>query len=132
MEAKKYESSAIGRRKESTARVYLKKGNGQFKINGLTLEDYFPLLTLQKIIKQPLVLTNNESAFDFTITLAGGGKAGQAGALRQGISRALIIYDDKLRGQLKEAGYLTRDQRMKERKKFGQKGARRRFQFSKR
>ncbi|EKD28660.1 MAG: 30S ribosomal protein S9 [uncultured bacterium] len=132
METKAYDSVAVGRRKNATARICLKLGSGQFRINGLSLEDYFPLIILRKIIMQPLVLTKNEGRFDFTGTLSGGGKAGQAGALRHAIARVLIEYDEKLRPALKEAGFLTRDPRMKERKKYGRKGARRRFQFSKR
>jgi len=127
-----YDAMAIGRRKNANARVYLKTGTGKFIVNKLSVEEYFPLATLRKIIMQPLVLTKSEKRFDIKATLSGGGKAGQAGALRHGISRSLIIYDDKLRGELKEAGFLTRDPRMKERKKYGQKGARKRFQFSKR
>lgn len=132
MENNAYECSAVGRRKDAVANVYLKLGKGNFRINGLPLEEYFTLKTLQKIIMQPLVLTKNEKRFDFTANLKGGGKAGQAGALRHAISRVLCKFEEKLRPVLKEEGFLTRDSRMKERKKYGQKGARRRFQFSKR
>jgi len=132
LEEKKNECMAIGRRKDAIGRVYLKLGSGKFRVNGLSLEDYFPLITLRKIIMQPLEITQSVNRFDFIATMSGGGKAGQAGALRHGISRALIQFDSKLRAPLKQAGLLTRDPRMKERKKYGQKGARRRFQFSKR
>lgn len=132
MEAVTYECTAIGRRKNAIARVSLKLGSGQFRVNGLSLEDYFPLITLRRIIMQPIELTESHKRFDFTVTMNGGGKAGQAGALRHGIARALAEFDPKLRPKIKKAGLLTRDPRMKERKKYGQKGARRRFQFSKR
>jgi small subunit ribosomal protein S9 len=122
----------IGRRKNAVARVYMRPGTGNFLVNDSTLEDYFPRLTLRTIIMQPLLLTKNEKRFDFVVTLVGGGKAGQAGALRHGIARALLKNDVKTRPILKENSLFTRDPRMKERKKYGRAGARRRFQFSKR
>ena len=121
-----------GRRKSSVARVRLIKGNGNVTINGRNIDDYFGLETLKTIVRQPLVLTNNDSKFDVVAKVAGGGVTGQAGALRHGIARALLNVDAELRGDLKKAGFLTRDPRMKERKKYGLKGARRAPQFSKR
>ena len=121
-----------GRRKTAAARVYLRSGAGEVKVNGRTLDEYFPNDVLKMIIKQPLVLTETAESFDLTVTVAGGGSAGQAGAIRHGISRALIQFNGELRDRLKSAGLLTRDPRKKERKKYGQKGARARFQFSKR
>jgi small subunit ribosomal protein S9 len=121
-----------GRRKTSTARVFLRPGKGSIVINDGTFEGAFPTEALRSQIKQPLLMTETADKFDVLATLAGGGVAGQAGALRLGIARALIEYNGELRGRLKEAGFLTRDARMKERKKYGQKGARKRFQFSKR
>jgi small subunit ribosomal protein S9 len=121
-----------GRRKTSTARVFLRPGKGSILINDGTFEGAFPTEALRSQIKQPLLLTETADKFDVLATLCGGGVSGQAGALRLGIARALIEYNSELRGRLKEAGFLTRDARMKERKKYGQKGARKRFQFSKR
>jgi len=121
-----------GRRKTAAARVYLRSGAGEVKVNGRTLDEYFPNDVLKMIIKQPLVLTETAESFDLVVTVAGGGSAGQAGAIRHGISRALIQFNGELRDRLKSAGLLTRDPRKKERKKYGQKGARARFQFSKR
>ena len=121
-----------GRRKTSTARVYLRPGTGEFKINRKTFEQYFPNQTLRMIIRQPLTLTDTASKFDVLVNVAGGGPAGQAGAVRHGITRALLEYNSELRRALKQAGLITRDPRIKERKKYGQKGARKRFQFSKR
>ncbi len=121
-----------GRRKTAAARVYLRPGAGEVKVNGRTLDVYFPNEVLKMIIKQPLQLTETVEKFDITVTVAGGGSAGQAGAIRHGISRALLEYNHELRDRLKSAGLLTRDPRKKERKKYGQKGARARFQFSKR
>ncbi len=121
-----------GRRKTAAARVYLRPGAGEVKVNGRTLDVYFPNEVLKMVIKQPLQLTETAERFDITVTVAGGGSAGQAGAIRHGISRALLEYDVELRDRLKSAGLLTRDPRKKERKKYGQKGARARFQFSKR
>ena len=121
-----------GRRKTAAARVFLRPGSGQVKVNGRTLDDYFPNEVLKMVIKQPLLLTETAEKFDIVATVEGGGSAGQAGAIRHGISRALIEYNAELRDRLKSAGLLTRDPRKKERKKYGQKGARARFQFSKR
>lgn len=121
-----------GRRKTAAARVYLRPGAGDFKINGRTLDSYFPNEVLKMVIKQPLQLTETAERFDIRVTVAGGGSAGQAGAIRHGISRALLEFNGELRDRLKSAGFLTRDPRKKERKKYGQRGARARFQFSKR
>jgi small subunit ribosomal protein S9 len=123
---------AVGRRKSSVARVRLLAGDGKIKVNNKTMEDFFPRETLRYIVTQPLVLTNTAEKFNVVANVNGGGISGQAGAIRHGISRALLISDPELRGALKKAGLLTRDPRMKERKKYGQKGARKRFQFSKR
>jgi small subunit ribosomal protein S9 len=121
-----------GRRKSSTARVRLVPGNGEFKINGRTVEDYFNFETLRNEIKRPLVLTNTLGKFDVFVIVEGGGFTGQAGAVRHGVSRALLKVDDEYRAVLKKEGFLTRDSRMKERKKYGLKAARRAPQFSKR
>ena len=121
-----------GRRKTSTARVFMKAGTGTIEINGRTLDGYFPNEVLRMVVRQPLALTETVERFDINVTVVGGGNAGQAGAIRHGISRALLVFDAALRDRLKSAGLLTRDPRKKERKKYGQKGARARFQFSKR
>ena len=121
-----------GRRKSATARVYLRAGGGEFKINRKPFDTYFPNETLRMIIRQPLQLTETSAKFDVLINVRGGGPAGQAGAIRHGITRALLEYNADLRPALKQAGLITRDPRIKERKKYGQKGARKRFQFSKR
>jgi small subunit ribosomal protein S9 len=121
-----------GRRKTSTARVHLRQGSGQVTVNHRPLDEYFSNDVLKMIIKQPLSLTETTDKFDIVVTVDGGGPSGQAGAIRHGISRALQVYNMELRKRLKKAGLLTRDPRMKERKKYGQKGARARFQFSKR
>jgi small subunit ribosomal protein S9 len=121
-----------GRRKTASARVFLRPGAGEVKVNGRTLDNYFPNEVLKMIIKQPLQLTETTEKFDILVTVIGGGSAGQAGAIRHGISRALLEFNLELRDRLKSAGLLTRDPRKKERKKYGQKGARARFQFSKR
>jgi small subunit ribosomal protein S9 len=121
-----------GRRKTSTARVYLRAGAGEVQINHKAFDKYFPNETLRMIIRQPLQLTETVNKFDVLINVRGGGPAGQAGAIRHGITRALLDYNADLRPQLKQAGLVTRDPRIKERKKYGQKGARKRFQFSKR
>jgi small subunit ribosomal protein S9 len=121
-----------GRRKTAAARVYLRPGTGDVKVNGRALDNYFPNEVLKMVIKQPLMLTETTERFDIVVTVAGGGSAGQAGAIRHGISRALLQFNAELRDRLKSAGLLTRDPRKKERKKYGQKGARARFQFSKR
>lgn len=121
-----------GRRKTSTARVYLRPGSGEIKINRRTFEEYFPNEALRMIIRQPLNLTDTVGKFDILVNVLGGGTAGQAGAVRHGITRALMEFNPDLRGALKKVGLVTRDPRQKERKKYGQKGARARFQFSKR
>jgi small subunit ribosomal protein S9 len=121
-----------GRRKTSTARVFLRPGNGAVTINHRTFDAFFPTEALRTQIKQPLLLTDTADKFDILATVAGGGISGQAGAVRLGIARALVEYNLELRKQLKNEGLLTRDARAKERKKYGQKGARARFQFSKR
>jgi len=121
-----------GRRKSSVARVYLVPGNGKITINKRDIDDYFGLETLKLIIRQPLELTGTLNKFDIRVNVKGGGFTGQAGAIRHGISRALLEADTDLRISLKKAGFLTRDPRMKERKKYGLKGARRAPQFSKR
>ena len=121
-----------GRRKSSVARVRVYAGTGKITINDRDIDDYFGLETLKLIVRQPLVLTATEGQFDIVCTVAGGGVTGQAGAIRHGLSRALLQYNEELRPALKKAGFLTRDPRMKERKKYGLKGARRAPQFSKR
>lgn len=121
-----------GRRKTATARVFLQPGSGEVTVNGRSLDDYFPNEVLKMVIKQPLLLTESVERFDIRVTVEGGGSAGQAGAIRHGITRALIEFNGELRDRLKSAGFVTRDPRKKERKKYGQKGARARFQFSKR
>ena len=121
-----------GRRKKSVARVRLVEGTGKFTINDRSLDDFFGLETLKVIVKQPLVLTNTQGKFDVICRVNGGGFTGQAGAIRHGVSRALLKADEELRPALKKAGFLTRDSRMKERKKYGLKKARRAPQFSKR
>jgi small subunit ribosomal protein S9 len=121
-----------GRRKTSTARVYLRPGTGEIRVNRKTFDEYFPNQALRMVIRQPLTLTDTASKFDIVVNVAGGGPAGQAGALRHGITRALMVFNSDLRPALKDAGLVTRDPRQKERKKYGQKGARKRFQFSKR
>ena len=121
-----------GRRKKSVARVRVYAGTGKITINNRDIDDYFGLETLKLVVRQPLALTGLTEKFDIVCTVAGGGVTGQAGALRHGLSRALLQYDENLRPALKKAGFLTRDPRMKERKKYGLKGARRAPQFSKR
>ena len=121
-----------GRRKKSIARVRLVPGEGKVTINDRSLDDYFGLETLKVIVKQPMVLTDTASKFDAICKVVGGGFTGQAGAIRHGMARALLKADEELRGTLKKAGFLTRDPRMKERKKYGLKKARRAPQFSKR
>ncbi|GBC59761.1 30S ribosomal protein S9 [Desulfonema ishimotonii] len=123
---------ATGRRKTAIARTWIKPGNGTITINNRTVEDYFPTETARLIMMQPLILTNNQESFDIKIRVIGGGINGQVGAVRHGITRALIQADPDLRPTLKKAGFVKRDPRSKERKKYGQKGARARFQFSKR
>ena len=121
-----------GRRKTSTARVYLSAGTGKITVNGRNLEDYFGREVARMIVRQPLELTSNSEKFDTNITVAGGGSFGQAGAIRHGLTRALLDYDESLRSTLRSAGYVTRDAREVERKKVGLRKARRRPQFSKR
>jgi len=121
-----------GRRKSSTARVFLRPGSGKITVNKREFGDYFPSDLLKMIIRQPLTLTETQDKFDIFVTVRGGGESGQAGAIRHGISRALLEFNNELRGKLKSAGFLTRDSREKERQKPGLSGARRRFQFSKR
>ena len=121
-----------GRRKHSVARVRVYNGTGKITINGRDIDDYFGLETLKLIVRQPMTLTDTLGKFDIVCTVAGGGVTGQAGAIRHGVSRALIEFDAELRPTLKKAGLLTRDPRMKERKKYGLKAARRAPQFSKR
>ena len=121
-----------GRRKSSIARVYIMPGTGEITINKRTIDDYFGMETLKMVVRQPLVATENTDKFDVQVNVHGGGYTGQAGAIRHGISRALIKADPEMRPTLKKAGYLTRDPRMKERKKYGLKAARRAPQFSKR
>ena len=131
-----YETSSYfygtGRRKSSVARVRVYPGTGKITINDRDIDDYFGLETLKLIVRQPLALTDNLDKFDIVCTVAGGGVTGQAGAIRHGVSRALLEFDAELRPALKKAGFLTRDPRMKERKKYGLKAARRAPQFSKR
>ncbi|HIZ17120.1 MAG TPA: 30S ribosomal protein S9 [Firmicutes bacterium] len=121
-----------GRRKSSVARVRVYQGTGKITINDRDIDDYFGLETLKVIVRQPLALTDTLGKFDIVCRVAGGGVTGQAGAIRHGIARALLQYDENLRTTLKKAGFLTRDPRMKERKKYGLKAARRAPQFSKR
>jgi small subunit ribosomal protein S9 len=121
-----------GRRKTSTARVYLRPGTGEIQVNKKNFDQYFPNQALRMVIRQPLQLTETASKFDILVNVDGGGPAGQAGAIRHGITRALMEFNAELRPTLKQAGLVTRDPRIKERKKYGQKGARKRFQFSKR
>ena len=121
-----------GRRKNATARTRLYAGSGSITVNGRTIENYFPRKTLQMIVRQPLVLTKLTDKFDIKVNVQGGGVSGQAEAVRHGIARALLTVDSALRGQLKKAGFLTRDARKKERKKYGLRAARARYQYSKR
>ncbi len=125
-------NNGTGRRKSSVARVFIKKGSGKITVNDKDIAEYFGRQTSIMIAKQPLLLTNNEQTFDIKITVAGGGESGQAGAVRHGITRALIDYDTILKPALSAAGFVTRDAREVERKKVGLHGARRRKQFSKR
>ena len=123
---------ATGKRKDSVAKVWLTPGSGKIIINNKDLNDYFELNVTRDFLSSPLSLTENSDAFDVKVRVLGGGKSGQAGAIRLGVSKALVLSDPDLRGVLKSAGFLTRDARKKERKKYGQKGARASFQFSKR
>ena len=126
------EFNAVGRRKSAVARVRLVPGEGKILVNKRDIDDYFGLETLKMTVRQPLVLTNVGGSFDVLVNVNGGGLTGQAGAIRHGISRALCKVNPELRAALKKAGFLTRDPRMKERKKYGHPGARKRFQYSKR
>jgi small subunit ribosomal protein S9 len=121
-----------GRRKTAVARVRMRPGTGTIVVNGRSLEVFFPRATSRMVLMQPLVLTESEAKFDIRVNVCGGGGSGQADAVKHGISRALLRFDATLRGALKKAGFLTRDARKKERKKYGQPGARKRFQYSKR
>ena len=123
---------ATGKRKCAIARVYLKPGSGRVVVNGRDAEEYFQRDNAIRVLREPLELTKNNTTFDIDIKIHGGGLTGQAGAVRHGISKALLEYDSDLRATLKPKGFLTRDARVKERKKYGQRGARARFQFSKR
>ena len=131
-ESKQQYFYGTGRRKSSVARVRVYPGSGKITINGRDIDDYFGLETLKLIVRQPLALTETAEQFDIVCTVAGGGVTGQAGAIRHGLSRALLVFNPELRTVLKKAGFLTRDPRMKERKKYGLKAARRAPQFSKR
>ena len=132
MVIKKHDVCTVGRRKESVARVYFYSGKGQITINDRSLDEYFSRETSKMILKQPLELTNTVSKYDIRVNVNGGGQNGQAGAIRLAIARGLQTIDVELRGALKKAGMLTRDSRVVERKKYGQPGARKKFQFSKR
>lgn len=132
MAARSNEIRAVGRRKSATARVRLRRGSGNVKVNGRPFEEYFTSETLRGYVCQPLALTGKKGDVDVAASIRGGGMVGQAGAFRHGIARALIEMEPELRGMLKESGMLTRDARVKERKKYGQPGARKKFQFSKR
>jgi len=123
---------ATGRRKTSVARVILRPGEGKIEVNGRSAENFFPSAAMRMEVQQPLVETEQSGKFDIRITTHGGGVHGQAGAARLGIAKALVIFNPEFRPRLRKGGYLTRDPRAKERKKYGQKGARKRFQFSKR
>jgi small subunit ribosomal protein S9 len=123
---------ATGKRKSAIARTWIMPGNGEITINDSPMDDYFKIEGVKIIVKQPLVLTSTLGSFDVKARVTGGGFAGQAGAIRHGITKALMLADPELRKALKKAGYVRRDARVKERKKYGQKGARARFQFSKR
>ncbi|MCJ7664766.1 MAG: 30S ribosomal protein S9 [Desulfobacterales bacterium] len=123
---------ATGKRKTTVARVWLKPGGGTIEVNKRAFNDYFPRETLRMTILQPFELTNTKGQFDVYVNVNGGGMSGQAGAIKHGISKALMTYNEKYREVLKKAGFITRDPRVKERKKYGQRGARARFQYSKR
>jgi small subunit ribosomal protein S9 len=123
---------ATGRRKTATARVYLRPGEGKMVVNRRELATYFHTDALKRTAREPLAFLELHDKFDVLVNVQGGGETGQAGAIRHGLARALVVFDSSLRPRLKQAGFLTRDSRVKERKKYGQKGARARFQFSKR
>ena len=131
-DSKTNEFIATGRRKSAVARVRLASGSGKFVVNGRPVENYFPTEVLRGMVHQPFNTSQTQNRFDTRVNVSGGGPAGQAGAVRHGIARALLLADPNLRPTLKTDGLLTRDPRMKERKKYGQPGARKRFQFSKR
>src|SRR6187402_1183695 len=131
-DSKTNEFLGTGRRKTSIARVRLASGNGKITVNGRAFDNYFPMETLRATVSQPLTITGTADKLDVKVNVTGGGPNGQAGAVRHGIARALLQFDANLRPALKAEGFLTRDPRMKERKKYGQPGARKRFQFSKR
>jgi small subunit ribosomal protein S9 len=130
--AEQVEYYGTGRRKSSIARVFLRPGSGEFRVNDLPFDRYFVTETQRILARQPLVTTETTGNFNVVATVSGGGVNGQAGAVKMGIARALLVFNPELRGRLKTEGFLTRDSRAKERKKYGQKGARKRFQFSKR
>jgi small subunit ribosomal protein S9 len=130
--AETIQNYGTGRRKSATARVFIKPGTGEIIVNKRRLEDYFDNEVHRMVIRQPLHLTDTAGKFDILVNVDGGGKAGQAGAVRHGVTRALVEFNPEFRTRLKRAGFITRDPRAKERKKYGQKGARKRFQFSKR
>ena len=130
--AEAIQNYGTGRRKSATARVFIKPGSGEISVNKRRFEDYFHNETHRMVIRQPLHLTDSVNKFDVLVRVEGGGVAGQAGAVRHGITRALVAMNPDFRVRLKKAGFVTRDPRAKERKKYGQKGARKRFQFSKR
>ena len=130
--AETIQNYGTGRRKSATARVFIKPGTGEIVVNKRRFEDYFPNETHRMVIRQPLHLTDSVGKLDILVNVDGGGIAGQAGAVRHGLTRALIELNPEFRTRLKKAGFVTRDPRAKERKKYGQKGARKRFQFSKR
>jgi small subunit ribosomal protein S9 len=123
---------ATGKRKSAIARVYMKAGTGSITVNKRNYDEYFARPSLNMLVKQPFDITGKKDQFDLFVNVSGGGVAGQAGAVKHGISKALLEFDPELRSVLKKAGFLTRDARVKERKKYGQPGARKRFQFSKR
>ncbi len=126
------EHYATGKRKTAVARIFLRPGTGKLMVNGRSLDEYFPTTSLRMIVRQPLALTETAERFDALISVNGGGVSGQAGAVRHGLARALLKWNPELRKGLRTAGFVTRDPRAKERKKYGQKGARKRFQYSKR
>jgi small subunit ribosomal protein S9 len=130
--AEQVEYYGTGRRKSSIARVFLRPGTGEFRVNDLPFDRYFVTDTQRILARQPLVTTETAGSFNVLATVSGGGVNGQAGAVKMGIARALLVFNPELRSRLKTDGFLTRDSRAKERKKYGQKGARKRFQFSKR
>ena len=123
---------ATGKRKSAIARTWIMPGNGEITVNDRPMDDYFKVEVVKTVVKQPLILTNTLGSFDVKARVTGGGSSGQAGAIRHGITKALLLANPELRKALKKAGYVRRDARVKERKKYGQKGARARFQFSKR